>query len=61
MVSDENERDRDRFEHVDESAEEKRARELRMRAASIVQIDDSELPQSVKDVLQGKFDEEEPR
>ena len=43
---------------VDEASEEKRARELRSRATSIAQIDDSELPQSIKDVLQGRMDRE---
>jgi hypothetical protein len=43
---------------VDEASEENRARELRARATSIVQIDDGELPQSIKDVLQGRMDQE---
>ena len=58
MVREKNQEKSDRSHCDEESVKEKRARELRMRASSIVQIDDSELPQSVKDVLQGRFDEE---
>jgi hypothetical protein len=61
MVSEKSRANSGRSEHVDEAARERRARELRSRAASIVQIDDSELPQSVKDVLQGRLADEDTR
>jgi len=58
MVREESQGEGDRSLRDEKSVKEIRARELRLRASSIVQIDDSELPQSVKDVLQGRLDEE---